>query len=636
MKKNTVFLLLILGACGILFLSLPDRVADVPVLIPRKILFGAPHKSSPQISPDGSLIAYLAPYQEVVNIFIYDRITKTDRVLTQEKNRGIQFFTWAPDGQSMLFLQDQGGNENWHLYKINIAGGEAKDLTPFQDVQAGVLTIDKHFPDHILIEMNKENKSLHDVYRLELSTGNLELVAKNTGQIAGWIVDAEMKVRGAAVSRPEGGSDILIRQDEQSDWKKIFSWNFEESVNSNVIGFSKNGKELYLSDSRDSDTARLVKINLLTGTSETLFSDPDYDVSAALNPEDREIEMVLVNRARNEIIPFRDSFKSDLDFLKSIEAGDLFLGNRSYDERYWIFGFNKDVSPLKFYIYDKKEKKVEFLFFHRPALAKYNLSSMKPFEILSRDGLKLRGYVTLPKIGIPPFPMVLFVHGGPWMRDSWGLSPVCQWLADRGYACLQVNFRGSAGFGKKFVNAGNKEWGRKMQTDLVDAVDWAVRNKIADPKRIGILGASYGGYAALAAATFTPDVFQCAIDMFGPSDLATLIRSMPPYWSLEKNNVYRRVGNPDTEASLLKERSPLFYTDRIKIPLLVAQGENDPRTPKSESDRIVKALRARGIPCEYLLFQDEGHGFAKPENRLKLFRAAEAFLAENLGGQFEK
>jgi dipeptidyl aminopeptidase/acylaminoacyl peptidase len=261
---------------------------------------------------------------------------------------------------------------------------------------------------------------------------------------------------------------------------------------------------------------------------------------------------------------------------------------------------------------------------------------MNPVTIRAGDGLTLQGYLTLPKWGKKPFPMVLLVHGGPWARDGWGYDPEVQWLADRGYACLQINFRGSTGFGKKFVNAGNKEWGRKMQDDLSDAAVWAAQKGIADPERIGIMGASYGGYAALAAATFTPEVFRCAVDMFGPSDLATLIHSMPPYWSVEKANILKRLGDPDTEMSLLKERSPLFFTDRIRIPILIAQGANDPRTPKSESDRMVEALRQRNMECEYKVFPDEGHGFVKPENRLNFFKAAEAFLARHLKGRYQK
>jgi dipeptidyl aminopeptidase/acylaminoacyl peptidase len=606
-------------------------------LIPREVLFGLPEKISPKISPDGLLVAYLAPYQKVLNVWLHDRKVKSDRVLTFDKGRGIHSYAWAPDGKSILFLQDQGGNENSHLYKIDLAGGGVKDLTPFDGVQARVLEIDTHFPDEILIELNKEDVSRHDVYRLEFRTGVMELAARNTGQISDWVVDSEMKVRGAIAARIEGGHDVMIRSSENSEWKKLFSWDLEDSMTSSVVGFSKNGKELYLIDSRGRDTASFVRMDLATGKTETIFSDPEFDVSGVIvNPEDHEAEMVSVYRSRNEWTALRDSVRKDLEVLRKAESGDLLLGNRSRDDRYWVVGFDNDVTPLNYYVYDRTTRETDFLFTHRPALLNYPLAPMEAVVIQSRDGLKLQGYLTLPKHGAKPFPMVLLVHGGPWTRDSWGYDPMTQWLADRGHACLQVNFRGSTGFGKNFVSAGNKEWGRKMQDDLTDAVSWAVSQGIADPKRVGIMGASYGGYAALAAATFTPEVFRCAVDMFGPSDLAALIRSMPPYWSVEKANIMRRMGDPDTELPFLKERSPLFFTENIRIPLLIAQGANDPRISKSASDRMVEALRKRKIECEYVVFPDEGHGFVKPVNRLKFFEIAEAFLARHLGGREQK
>lgn len=622
---------------GVLVLMMPKPSEKKTALIPRKILFGPPEKFSPQISPDGTLVAYLAPLKGIPNVWLYDRRTKAERCVTSDKNRGILFFALAPDGRSLFYAQDQGGNENWHVFRIPLTGGDAVDLTPFDGVQAQMLVIDKRFPDQILITMNKEDRSRHDVYRLDLKSGALEIVAKNPGQISSWFADAEMKVRGAVSTNAAGGHDILVRKDERSDWQKIFTWDFEDDANSSVIGFSQSGKELYLIDSRGSDTARLVSLDLLTGNTKVLASDPSYDVGGVImNPDDREIEMVSVYRERNELTAFRDSVREDLDRLKSIEKGDLFLTSRSYDDRTWIIGFVSDVSPLNYYIYDRNNKKTEFLFSHRPELKKYELSRMNPVSMVARDGLKLHGYLTLPKHGGKPFPMVLVVHGGPWTRDGWGFSPVCQWLADRGYACLQVNFRGSTGFGKKFVNAGNKEWGRKMQTDLEDAVTWAVGQGLADPKRMAIMGGSYGGYAALAAAAFTPNVFSCAIDLFGPSELITLINSMPPYWSVEKANILKRLGDPESEASLLKERSPLYYVNRIRIPMLIAQGANDPRTTRSQSDRIAAALRAKGIECEYLVFPDEGHGFVKPDNRLKFFMTAEAFFARHLAGTMRR
>ena len=632
--RITFLLGLLAGAVWLFNADLAKRHSS---LIPREALFGSPKKTNPQISPDGSLISYVAPYQGVLNIWIYDRKTKAERVLTRDKNRGITAYGWVPDGKSILYSQDQGGNENTHLYQLQLSGGTAKDLTPFKNIQARLHSINKHFPDMILIEMNKEDPSRHDLYRLDLKSGALELVAKNTGKVTGWIVDTQMKVRGMVSTRPDAGDDVWIRKDEKSEWQKFFSWSSEDSMTSSVIGFSKSGQELYLIDARGSDTARLVVMDLLKGTLRTLYSDPEYDVGGlSLNSDDYSIETVSIYRMRHDIIPFRENIRVDLEAIQKIEKGDLSVEGGSYDNRYWIISFNSDITPSNYYIYDRKTKSAEFLFASRPELKKYRLAPIKPVKFLARDGLPLRGYLTVPRKGKKPFPLLLVVHGGPWIRDGWGFSPASQWLADRGYICLRVNFRGSTGFGKKFVNAGNKEWGRKMQTDLVDAVNWAVKQGIADPKRVGIIGGSYGGYAVLASAAFFPDVFRCGIDLFGPGDLIALIKAMPPYWDPEKESILLRLGNPATEAAFLKERSPLYHVDRIRIPMLIAQGANDPRVPKVESDKMVQALRAKGLECQYLVFQDEGHGFAKPENRMKFYQAAEAFLAKNLGGKFEQ
>jgi len=605
-------------------------------LIPREVLFSTPERSDPKISPDGSLVAYLAPYEKVLNVWIYDLREKTYRVLTQEKGGGISFFTWAPDGHAILFRQDQGGKTDGHLQEIDLAGGPAKDLTPFEGVQARVLSADGPSPHQILIELNKEDPARHDVYRLDLETGAIELVARKTGKITDWILDPQRQVRGAVAIRQSGGSGVIVRDTEKSAWKKWLAWNLEDTMAAAALGFSKNGKEIFLIDSRGADTARFVRRDLNTGVAKILFFNPVYDVSeVSLNPVDHEPDMVAVVGERQTWTGLNDNVRADLRRLRKIRSGDLSIVSRSRDDRFWIVLYNNDVSPFNYYVYDRKTKVAEFLFVHRPALLKYRLAPMRPVTIPSRDGLKLHGYLTFPAEKKGPFPMVLLVHGGPWTRDRWRFDPLAQWLANRGYACLQVNFRGSTGYGKKFVTAGNKEWGRKMQNDLTDAVTWAIKRGIADPRRVGIMGASYGGYAALAGAAFTPGLFKCAVDQFGPSDLATLIRAMPAFWADEKAGALRRVGDPDTESELLRERSPLFSADKVRIPLLIAQGANDAQTPRSESDRMVEALRQRKIECEYWVFPDEGHGFLKPESRMKFYRAVEAFLSRHLGGRQE-
>jgi dipeptidyl aminopeptidase/acylaminoacyl peptidase len=605
-------------------------------LIPREVLFGTPEKSDPKISPEGSLVAYLAPYEKVLNVWIYDRREKTAHVLTREKGSGISFYTWAPDGAAILFRQDSEGDTSGHLQKIDLFGEAVKDLTPFKGIQARVLSAEGPFSNQILIELNKEDAARFDVYRLDLRTDALDLVARKTGKIADWVLDAEMKVRGAVAARANGGSGVILRENERSSWKKLFAWDLEDSMSGSVLGFSKNGRKLFLLDPRGTDTARLTTLDLRSGVETTVFSDSNYDVGeAGMNFQDYGPEMVSVVRERQVWIPLRDSARRDLKALQKTHRGDFSIVSRNRDDRLWIVVFNEDRSPLVYFIYDRNTKKAERLFTTRPALLKYRLARMKPVTFAARDGLKLHAYLTLPLGKKKPLPMVLLVHGGPWIRDRWRFDPQVQWLANRGYACLQVNFRGSTGFGKKFVSAGNKEWGRKMQDDLTDAVAWAVQKKIADPQRVGIMGASYGGYAALAGAAFTPGLFKCAVDQFGPSDLAALIRSMPAFWADEKITALKRVGDPGTEADLLKERSPFYHADKIQIPVLIAQGAHDAQTPRTESDRMVEALRQRKIECEYWVFPDEGHGFLKTENRIKFFRAAEIFLARHLGGRSE-
>ena len=607
-----------------------------PVLIPREVLFGTPEISDPKISPDGSLVSYLAPYEKALNVWIYDRSTKTSRVLTREEGNGVAFYTWAPDGTAILFRQDSGGDKSGHLQKIGLGGGAVADLTPFQGVQARVLSTGGSSLQHILIELNKEEATRHDVYRLDLRTAALELVARKTGKITDWVLDAEAQVRGAVAARSNGGSGVIIRKSEGSDWRKLFAWDMEESMTGSVPGFSKNGAKLFLLDPRGTDTARLATLDLRNGVETTIFSDPHYDVGeVVMNPQDHGPEMVSVIRERQSWTALRDSVRRDLQRLKQIHRGDFSIVSRSRDDRLWIVLYNEDVSPLNYYVYDRNTRNAEFLFAHRPALLKYRLARMKPVTITARDGLKLQCYLTRPVGKKKHLPMVLLVHGGPWTRDRWRFDPLAQWLANRGYACLQVNFRGSTGFGKKILSAGNKEWGRKMQDDLTDAVAWAVRKRIADPGRVGIMGASYGGYAALAGAAFTPGLFKCAVDQFGPSDLTTLLRAMPAFWADEKVMALKRVGDPETEEDLLKERSPLYSADRIRTPILIAQGANDAQTPRSESDRMVEALRKRKIECEYWVFPDEGHGLLKPEDRLKFYRAVETFLARHLGGRSE-
>jgi dipeptidyl aminopeptidase/acylaminoacyl peptidase len=625
---------LLLTAVVLLLAAGTPAGAELPPLIPRKVLFGNPVKASPQISPDGKYLSYLAPDdKDVLQVWV-QTVGKDDaRKVTADKKRGIRthFWTYAPD--TLLYMQDHEGDENFHIYAVNVQDGKVRDLTPFEGVRAGVVGLDRDVPGQLLASMNRENARLFDVYRIDLNTGEAKLDTKNPGDVVGWETDPKFRIRAAQAFTPDGGMQVRVRSDEKSDWKPAITWG-PDDVDGRVLGFTADGKGLWLTSSEGRDTLSLVKRDVAAGKEEVLASDPKADVSGVIfNPITHTPEAVSFNRERVRWEALDPKIADDLKALEQGAQGEPSVISRTRDLDTWVVAYSADLHPTNYYLYDRKTKKLTFLFTAQPELAKYKLASMKPVVIKSRDGLDLVSYLTLP-VGVEPknLPLVLTVHGGPWARDSWGYNAQAQWLANRGYAVLQVNYRGSTGFGKKFVHAGNREWAAKMHDDLIDAVQWAVKEGIADPKRVAIFGGSYGGYAALVGAAFTPDVFCCAVDIVGPSNLVTLLKSIPPYWEPMKKLFAVRVGDLEKEEEFLKSRSPLFKADRIKIPLLIAQGKNDPRVKQAESEQIVEAVRKAGKDVEYMLFEDEGHGFARPENRLKFFAAAEKFLAKHLGG----
>ncbi|MHC4751112.1 MAG: S9 family peptidase [Planctomycetota bacterium] len=635
-KSISFFALLVLW--GAIAFCISGCAAPEPELIPREILFGNPVKSSPQVSPNGKMMAYLAPVDNVLNVWVKTIGKEDDRVVTKDDDRGIRRYFWAGDSEHIMYLQDVGGDENWRLYGVNLKTDEIKDLTPYEDVQVQIIHTDKHFPNEILIGMNKEDPKVHDVYHLDLTTGKLNLVAKNPGNIVIWLADADLKVRCAMAATAEGGFELMMRQNEEASWEKLLTWDSQDSLTSGPVSFTKEGKSLYLMDSRNVNAGRLIMMEIETGNIEVIAEDPQYDVSdVMIHPDSYEVQAVAFTKARSEWIVLDESIEDDFKTIAKLDHGDFFISDRDNADDTWLVSFTKDNGPVSYYAYENKKEKGTFLFDHMPGLNEYKLVQMEPISFQARDGLTIHGYITFPiwkqKKSLP---MVLWVHGGPWSRDSWGYNPGAQWFANRGYVCLQINFRGSTGYGKDFVNAGDKEWAAKMHDDLVDAVNWAVEQGYADPEKVAIAGASYGGYAALVGATFTPDVFCCAVDIVGPSNLVTLLKSIPPYWSTMLAMFHKRVGNPETEEEFLKSRSPLFKVDNIKIPILIGQGANDPRVKQAESEQIVEAMKKKGLAYEYMLFEDEGHGFAKPENRLKFFAAAEKFLAKNLGGRYEE
>jgi dipeptidyl aminopeptidase/acylaminoacyl peptidase len=613
-----------------------SRPSDVP-LIPREVLFGNPAKASPQISPDGTRMAYLAPTDGVLNIWVGDMGQENYRPVTYDRDRGVRVYFWAHDGRHILYLQDVGGDENWRLFSVDLTTGSEADLTPFENVQVQVVHLDKHHPNDLIIAMNREDVTVHDAYRLDLTTRELELVAKNPGNVASWVVDADLAVRGALAATDEGGFDLLVRDTRDADWRTLVSWGTDDALNSGPVGFTRDGRSLYLLDARAVNAAPLVKIDVVSGDLEVLAQDELYDVGDVLvHPDTYEVQMVSFIRSRIEHQVLDRSIEEDVEAIKRLNSGDFAIYNRTSDDGTWLVGFTQDSEPFSYYAFNRETRAGTFLFYARPELAEYALAHMEPVALESRDGYTIHGYLHVP-VGSTRqnLPTVLLVHGGPWHRDTWGFDPEGQWLANRGYAVLQVNFRGSTGFGKEFLNAGDREWGGKMHDDLVDAVRWITAQGIADPDRIAVYGGSYGGYAALVGATFTPDLFACAVDIVGPSNLLTFIETIPPYWSAYKAMLHKRVGNPATDEEFLRSRSPLFFAHKIKIPMLIAQGANDPRVKQSESEQIVAVMKEKGIDHDYLLFSDEGHGFAKPGNRIKFYAAAERFLALHLGGRVE-
>ena len=612
-------------------------------LIPRSVLFGNPERTSPRISHDGSQLGWIAPKDGVLNVWVAP-IGESDgvdwaaaRAVTDDTDRGIRMFGWAWDGRHLLYVQDAGGDENWRLYDVDLVTGERRDLTPFEKIHAQIIGSSKRRPTEVLVGMNADNPQLHDVYRLDLVTGNLVKEIENPGY-AGWLADEDLVVRCALAPLPDGSLDVLVRDSASADWRTLLTIPAEDVTSSDVVSFSGDGRSLVMISAAGADTGRLTRVDLATGATTVLAEDPEADVDGAvLDPDTRDPQIVMILKDRMTYVVLDPSVEDDLKAIRGLHPGDpMFLGRDEADQT-WLVGFNVDAGSLTFYMYDRASKSGRLLFEARPALSSYTLAAMEPFSFTARDGLEIHGYVTFPPgQGRSSLPAVLDVHGGPQVRDSWGYNPEAQWFANRGYLCVQVNYRGSTGYGKAFVAAGDREWGGKMHDDLIDAVSYITGQGWADPSRVAIYGGSYGGYAALVGAAFTPGVFRCAVDIVGPSNLKTLLETIPPYWAPMIAQLYRRVGNPETDAEFLWSRSPLSRARDIRIPLLIAQGANDPRVKQAESEQIVAALTEAGIEHEYLLFPDEGHGFAKPENRIRFYTAAERFLARYLGGRYEE
>ncbi len=615
---------------------------DVP-LIPRDVLFSDPDRTSVQISPDGRWISFLAPRNGVLNVWVAPaNAPDAAAPVTDARDRGIAGYSWTYLDSHLIYVQDTAGDENWRLYRLDVTTGESVLLTPESGVNAQIVAISPKHPQEIVVGLNDRLPEWHDLYRVDLRTGERALLHENEGMLR-YLLDDDYNVRFAETMTPDGGTLVLARTEE--GWEPFMQISMEDALTTAVLDLDPTGTKLYAIDSRDRNTAALVILDLETGEKTVVYEDPKADVSHALiHPTKRTIQAAASTYERTVWKILDPEIEGDFAYLKTVADGELAGFSRTLDDSVWIVAYVVDDGPVRYYRYDRKKRRAEFLFTNRSALEEYTLARMHPVIIPSRDGLELVSYLTLPPWvktdGLRPerpLPMVLEVHGGPWSRDTWGYNTLHQWLANRGYAVLSVNFRGSVGFGKQFLNAGIREWGGKMHDDLIDAVQWAIAQGIADPDKICISGGSYGGYAALVGLTMTPDVFACGVSIVGPSNLVTLLESIPPYWTPQIEFFATRVGDHRTPEGreFLLERSPITYVDRIKKPLLIGQGANDPRVKQSESDQIVAAMQEAGIPVTYVLYPDEGHGFARPQNRRSFYAIQEAFFHQHLGGRLE-
>ena len=643
LMKFFKFFLFSLISFGGLYLFLPlyteaqSAANQQGALIPRKFLFGNPVKTAAKLSPDGTQMAYLAPNEKnVLNVWVIDlKKGAKERQVTTDRKRGIRDFLWQFDSAHILYLQDRDGDENHHVFQTDIATLETKDLTPYEKVKVGLVDAEASLPDEMLIQMNRRNPDLFDIYRLNLKTGDLTLDTENPGGVIHWVADHQLQIRVSQSYAEDGSTVVRVRDDASKPWRDFLT--FGPLDTGDVLGFSADNQSLYVITNLEANTSRLLKIELSDGKSTLIAEDPDFDLSSVkMHPTTHELEVVGVERERHEWMILDPQLQEDFNFLQAELQGPFSLASRDLSNQNWIVVSQSDVRPAHFYSYRRNSKDLSFLFSTQPTLEQYPLSPMKPIKYQARDGMTLHGYLTLP-YGLEPrnLPTVLLVHGGPWTRDSWGLNSLAQWLSNRGYAVLQINYRGSTGYGKAYLNAGDREWANKMHHDLLDGKEWLVNRGIADAEKVAIFGGSYGGYATLVGLSFTPDAFCCGVDIVGPSNLITLLQTFPPYWNPLKVTMDRRIGNLEKDQEFLKSRSPLFKAGDIKKPLLIAQGANDPRVKQAESDQIVSAMRSKKLPVDYLLFADEGHGFARPENRIKFYAAAEEFLAKHLGGRRE-
>ena len=645
--NKIIFVTILILSATILSMTISAQTAP---LIDREVFFGNPEIAGAQISPDGKYIAFVKPYKDTMNIWVKETNAKFDaaRPLTNDTARPVREYFWSRDGKYILFSQDKGGDENFNVYAVNpadkpAAGADvpaARNLTNAKDVRAIIENVPQSDPDAIFVGINERDKAWHDLYKVKISTGERTLISENKDRYQGMIFDNADKMR-LAIRSPQNGDTEILRLGADGKATKIYSCNVFESCA--PIAFHKDDKRVYLqTNGGDADLVGLVLLDVETGKIEKVESDPlnKVDLGAVnISEVTHEIIATSYNDDRNRIYWKNKSYEDDYNLIKK-KLGDreVSFNSGTKDESKFVVATYSDVDPGTVWLFDRKTKNLSELYKVRANLDRNALAPMKAVRYKSSDGLEIPAYLTLPKgVAAKNLPVVVFPHGGPWARDSWGYNTYAQFLANRGYAVLQPNFRSSTGFGKKYLNAGNNEWGQKMQDDLTYGVKYLVAEGIADPKRVGIMGGSYGGYATLAGVAFTPDLYAAGVAIVAPSNLETLLQSIPAYWEAGRVIFYKRMGDPNTPEGLvqMKRQSPLYSADKIKTPLMVVQGANDPRVNKREADQIVIALRDRNYPVEYIVAPDEGHGFARPVNNSAMIAASEKFLAKHLGGRFQ-
>lgn len=609
---------------------------EISPLIPMEDFYRNPDKTAFKLSPDGEYLAFLQPWKNRLNVHVQKIGEAEITRITSAEKRDIAAYMWA-NNQRILYVQDKGGDENFRAYAVSIDGSNPKELTPFEKTQAWPLDELKNNPDEMLIALNKRNKRFFDVYRININTGELKMIAENPGNVSHWLTDHDGKLR-VAVTSDDVNSGILYREKESDSFKTIITTNFKDIIA--PLFFTYDNKYLYVSSNIGRDKQAIFKYDIAKGKFlDLIFEHPEVDVAHLLHSDKKKIitGVAYFTEKRHYHFFDRDRALLQKELEKRLPGVEVSVASTSRDETKILVRTYSDKTRGAYYYFNRANGDFKKLVEISPWLDPKHMADQKYIKYTSRDGLAIPGYLTIPKgMEARNLPVVVLPHGGPWARDSWGYDPDVQFLANRGYAVLQMNFRGSTGYGRKFWESGFKRWGKEMQDDITDGVQLLIKKGIADPKRIGIYGASYGGYAVLAGLTFTPDLYACGVDYVGISNLFTILESIPPYWEIMRQKLYEMMGDPEKDKELLKAASPVFHVDKIKAPLFIAQGANDPRVKKSESDQMVAALKKRGIEVPYMVKDDEGHGFRNEENRFDFYRAMEKFLGKHLGGRIEK